>query len=173
MSTGLPSIVTEKPWVRPAARVVVLDPDGRVLLFGSRGPDPVPGSAVLFWYTPGGGLEDGENLRDAAARELAEETGLVVAPHALEGPVWLRRHIWPWGDRIIDSRETFFAVRDVVHEVAPTALTEWEVFADEPHRWWSAAEIDASDEAFVPADLAERLRELAAGPFSGPPLIVS
>ncbi|MFB7665651.1 NUDIX hydrolase [Kitasatospora sp. NPDC056138] len=58
---------------RRAARVLLLDGAGRVLLF--RGMDPaVPG--VTWWITPGGGLEPGEEPSDAALRELAEETGL-------------------------------------------------------------------------------------------------
>ena len=109
-----------RPWVRPTARVVVLDPSGRVLLLGARLTDPaVPPGDVLFWYTPGGGVEDGESLRGAAVRELTEEIGLVVAPEDLEGPVWLRRHVGPFGDQDYDSRETFFVLRDVVHEVDP------------------------------------------------------
>ena len=98
-------------WVRPTARVLVLSPEGRVLLLGARltGPDAIPGD-VLFWYTPGGGVEDGESLRVAAARELAEEVGLVVAPVDLEGPVWLRRHLGRFGDQDIDSRDEHHAV---------------------------------------------------------------
>ena len=160
--------------MRPTARVVVLDPAGRVLLLGARLTDPaVPPGDVLFWYTPGGGVEDGESLRRAAVRELAEEIGLVVPEAALEGPVWLRRHLGVFAGVDIDSRETFFVLRDVVHEVDPAGRTELELLGEEPHRWWSAEEIRGSDEAFAPGDLAERLPGLAAGTWTGPPRIVS
>ena len=164
-----------RPWVRPTARVVVLDPSGRVLLLGARLTDPaIPPGDVLFWYTPGGGVEDGETVRGAAARELAEEIGLVVEPATLEGPVWLRRHVGTFGGVQIDSRETFFVLRDVVHEVDPAGRTELELLGAEPHRWWSVEEIaGAAAEAFAPADLVEALEELLEGPWTGPPRIVA
>jgi 8-oxo-dGTP pyrophosphatase MutT (NUDIX family) len=166
--------MTDRPWVRPTARIVVLDPAGRVLLFGARLTDPaVPPGDVLFWYTPGGGVEDGESLRAAAVRELAEEIGLDVDPAALEGPVWLRRHVGPFAGVDIDSRETFFVLRDVDHEVAPRELTELELLGDEPHRWWTLPEIAASPETFSPRELAAVLPALLAGPWTGPPRIVS
>jgi 8-oxo-dGTP pyrophosphatase MutT (NUDIX family) len=160
--------------VRPAARVVVLDPAGRVLLLGARltGPTATP-REVLFWYTPGGGVEDGESLREAAVRELVEEIGLVVAPGRLEGPVWFRRHVSAWGDQTIDSRETYFLLRDVVHEVDMSGQTDLEAYEDQPHRWWAGAEIAGSSETFAPRELAAVLPELLVGPWSGPPRVVS
>ena len=158
--------------VRPTSRVLVLDPDGRVLLLGSRGHAPAPGAPVRFWYTPGGGVEDGEDLRTAAVRELAEEIGLRVAPGDLEGPVWLRRHVTAWGAMTVDSRETYFVLRDVVHDVDPSGRTPEELVGDEPHRWWSPAEVAASPEPFAPRSLAEALTELVSGPWSGPPRII-
>jgi len=47
--------------------------DGRVLLV-KRGHPPLRGE----WSIPGGALEVGETLREAAAREVCEETGLTV-----------------------------------------------------------------------------------------------
>ncbi len=53
-------------------RVLCLDADGRLLLMKWR--DPLDGHAT--WEPPGGGVEPGESLVDAARRELAEETGI-------------------------------------------------------------------------------------------------
>ena len=159
-------------WVRPSARVLVLDPQQRLLLLGSRGSAPTDATPVRFWYTTGGGVEDGEDLRTAAVRELAEEVGLVVDPAALEGPVWLRRHVQRWGEMVVDARETYFVLRDVVHEVDPSGRTAEELVADQPHRWWSLEELVASPESFGPRTLAEVLPEVLSGPWAGPPRIV-
>ena len=166
--------MADAPPVRQAARVVVLDPAGRVLLFGARLADlATPPGAVLYWYTPGGQVEPGEPVRLAAARELLEEIGLTVEPSALEGPVWLRRVVAPLLGVPMDHRETYFAVRDVVHEIDVSGQTEIEAYEDQPHRWWSTDEIRRSDETFVPAELADALDLLLEGPTSGAPRIVS
>lgn len=60
----------------PAAVVIVSRDDGRVLAL-TRGGD------FADWHLPGGKVEPGEAPVEAAARELMEETGVVVDPKEL------------------------------------------------------------------------------------------
>ena len=53
---------------------IVHDPEGRLLLI-RRGQEP----ALGLWSLPGGRVEPGEDDATAVIREVAEETGLVVA----------------------------------------------------------------------------------------------
>jgi 8-oxo-dGTP pyrophosphatase MutT (NUDIX family) len=166
--------MTDRPRIRATARVLLLDPAGRLLLFGARLVDlATPPGDVLYWYSPGGAIEPGESAREAAVRELAEEIGLVVGEAELAGPVWLRRAVGPLLGELVDARETYFALRDVVHEVDVSGQTELEAYEDQPYRWWTAGQIRASEETFVPPELADLLQELLDGPFPGVPRVLS
>ncbi|MDT4989246.1 MAG: hypothetical protein QOI74_3340, partial [Micromonosporaceae bacterium] len=68
---------------RRAARVLLLDAAGRLLML--RGHDPARPDH-RYWFTVGGGIDDGETPVGAAVRELFEETGLRIAPDALGEP---------------------------------------------------------------------------------------
>jgi len=56
-------------------RVAVIDGNGRVLLVKHR----YEAEGREVWMLPGGAVEDGETSRDAAIREVLEETGLIVS----------------------------------------------------------------------------------------------
>ena len=65
---------------------------GRVLLV-QRGTEPAKGQ----WSIPGGLIDVGESLREAVAREVREETGLLVEPLEL---IELLDRIHRHGDRV-------------------------------------------------------------------------
>ena len=69
---------------RRAVRVVLVDARGAVLLFHTR--EPAWRELGTWWELPGGGLEEGETYREAAMREVQEETGLVLDPNQVGEP---------------------------------------------------------------------------------------
>ncbi len=72
-------------WRNPGvgAAVVIRDDAGRLLLI-KRGP---AATKAGLWAIPAGFVDYGEDVRDAAARELEEETGLIAE---IGRPVWVQ-----------------------------------------------------------------------------------
>jgi ADP-ribose pyrophosphatase YjhB (NUDIX family) len=144
--------------LRQAGRVIVLDPEDRVLLF--RYDDGPPNGR--HWCTPGGGLNEGEDYRTGARRELAEETGWTDVPLGPE--VHERTLVMEHDDVIIRQHERFFLARveeagRALGEVAAMHVSDgiaaW--------HWWTLAEMDATDEEIWPPGLAGLIRGLLAG----------
>jgi len=120
---------------RRAARVLLLDPDGRVLMM--RGFDPAePG--VRFWFTIGGGLDPGESPVDGALRELHEETGLRLAAQDLSGPVHHEDVEFGFGQyQITQSQEFYVAAAPHGWRPEPAALEQIEIDTVDSWSWWS------------------------------------
>ncbi|RDI25523.1 NUDIX hydrolase [Lentzea flaviverrucosa] len=143
---------------RPSARVVLTNTEGRVLLF--QGFDPAR-PQELFWFTVGGGVEEGEELRDTAVREAFEETGLKLAPEQLTGPMWRRRAVFSFDGRTFDAEEWFFhATVDGELAVDTSGFNDVEETIISGHRWWSAEELRSTEDTVYPVQLAELLPEL-------------
>jgi 8-oxo-dGTP pyrophosphatase MutT (NUDIX family) len=140
---------------RPSARLLLVDPAGRVLLFRfAFRTGPLAGR--VFWATPGGALEPGESFEAGAVRELFEETGLVIDHPGPQLAVRRFEMRAPEGDAVL-AEERYFLVRADPFQLADGGWTELEREIMTEHRWWTPAEIAVADEKIYPEDLVEML----------------
>ena len=95
--------VGNAPLLMPCAACAVLDPSGRLLL-----QHRADGSDA--WGLPGGAMELGESVAQAAVRETLEETGVSVRPVELLG--------------VYTGPPHTFANGDVVHSVVTVLVAE-------------------------------------------------
>jgi 8-oxo-dGTP pyrophosphatase MutT (NUDIX family) len=143
--------MTPLPVDRSGARVLLLDSGGRALLL--HGCDPSDPGAGSWWFTPGGGQDPGESLAQCAARELAEETGLRVAPAELGEPVFQDVAEFDFEGVRYRQQQVFFVLRTESWQVDDVGWTDLERRSVLGHRWWTAAEIAASAETIYPLEL--------------------
>ena len=141
--------------IRRSSRLILLDPQDRLLLFRYQGEHKPP-----FWSTAGGELQDAESFRQAAARELDEETGF---------------------DAVIGD---LICTREAVYAVAESTPARWQEqyflvrcdggipsnqgWTPEEHRtiadckWWSEADVQSTDETFLPGWLPDLRRHVVS-----------
>lgn len=141
---------------RPAARILLMDREGRLLLFRFTPPDRPP-----FWVTPGGAVDPGESFEQAARRELIEETGIVTEP----GPEVARREVEfvsLEGIRVA-ADERYFLVRVEAPEIATHGHTALEQQVMTRWRWFTRDEILNHHEVIYPEDLVAMIEAVTGG----------
>ena len=145
---------TGEPRLRRSARVLLFSPAGELFLI--RFVAELQGAPYIFWVTPGGEIDAGEQELAAAQRELFEELGIRPALH---GPVHREEggeytHL---GERV-RNRDVFFAACCERDAPRLSGVTADEIRLMQEARWWAVAELAATGELVFP----ERLAEIAA-----------
>ncbi len=141
--------------LRRAARIIVLDPQGRALMFRYDVPGRPP-----FWVTAGGECEPGESFEDAARRELLEETGIRADP----GPEIARltpEFVTVEGEPV-QADERYFLVRVARAAIDTSGHTALEQALMTRHRWFTLEELGDWPEAVFPVLLADMIRSQIA-----------
>jgi len=147
------------PLERRAARVLLVDPAGRVLLQNCC--DPSDPSGARWWNTLGGGLDDGETSAQAAVREVHEETGLEIDLEAVGPVVHQRLTHFSFGGSAYRQSEDYFLVRTDPFDAAPTGHSELEMQAVLGIRWWTREELCSTAEQVYPEELLDVLDRTA------------
>ena len=140
---------------RPASRLLIVDDDGRVLLFRYvHKQGPLAGQD--FWSTPGGGVEDGESFEQAALRELREETGLIrdtVGEAVAERGFAMQLPDGEW----VEAREKYFVVMWNDTSLSRHGWTDDEAAVIADQRWWSKDELARTSAIVWPENLLDML----------------
>lgn len=139
---------------RVAVKLLLLDADDRLLLIRSRDSY----TQTECWYPVGGGVEPGETLQDAAARETYEETGLRTLPIGRQ--VWRRDHTYQFDGRVLQVHEEWLLHRVDHFQPVPAQLTEHESRSIVGFRWWPLPELAKSAETVFPPQLGNLTRDL-------------
>jgi 8-oxo-dGTP pyrophosphatase MutT (NUDIX family) len=145
---------------RATSRLLLIDPDQRVLMFLQYGKhrDVAP-----RWITPGGGVDPGENHDDAAIRELREETGLVLdtVPAAFRDEDFEPDQRWHPYD---EGHWAWYAIHVDHFEPARDGWTDEEIADVVESRWFGVDELREEhttrfevEPPDLPAILSERL----------------
>jgi 8-oxo-dGTP pyrophosphatase MutT (NUDIX family) len=138
----------------------MVDGDGRILLQQCC-DQSAPGGA-RWWNTTGGGLDEGETPRQAAVRELREETGLEVAEDDVGEVVHRRITEFSFAGAAYRQSEDYFLLRTPAFDARPTAHSDLEMVAVLRTRWWSRDELRGTREQVYPEELVEVLDRLGA-----------
>jgi len=145
---------------RRTARVLLLDPEDRLLLFRYTAEAYPP-----FWIMAGGECDPGEDYPDAARRELLEETGIDAQPL----PLGIRRQAdYEYDGEPVRAIEYFFLHRTATAAIDTSGHTELERRVMRDHRWLTRSELAGWHETIYPEDILA-LIELACNCHKGIP----
>lgn len=145
---------------RTAARVILLDEHDRVLLIRGHDADQPERS---WWFTIGGGIDAGESAREAAVREVREETGIVLADGDLVGPVLTRSAIFDFFFEHCRQDEEIFLARVPASSFVAEDRSGWTALEQDvidELRWWSLPDLAAVEIEVFPEGLAGLVADL-------------
>ena len=151
--------------IRYTVRVLLVDQLDRLLLF--QGLDPANPNST-FWFSVGGGIEEGETREQAAIREVKEETGLLdfeLGPH-----VWNREAKYIFDSVKIHAIETWFFSRVKKFEIDISGFSEIEREFIIKYRWWSPSELSTTHENLTPRHLSTLFKDLLLNNFPKVPI---
>ena len=113
-----------KKYYRPSVRGIIFDDDGNMAMIYSR--------KYHYYKFPGGGIEENESHIETLAREIKEETGMILEPGSARefGEVLRIQRSHDTSENTVFVQQNFYYNCDVTDEKGEQSLDEKEKEAD-------------------------------------------
>ncbi len=157
--------------IRPTVRMLVINERNEILLIqheGALGGDERQPKWMLTWVSPGGGLEANETHKEAAIRELREETG--IKDVAIGPWIWMYERLVVVNGESVLRQGRYYLVRVGDPAVSFAHIEEAERPVFQEIRWWTLAELRETLDVLVPVGLPELVAPILQGRLPAPPL---
>ncbi len=149
--------------VRKSVKVLLINQNKELLLMCADDPKTRSKDNSYhgrFWFPIGGKIEEGENLKEAALREIYEETSLTQEQVEIGPVVWHGEF-----DMILDGTlshldQTFIVATTKKTDVKVHRPCEWEKKAIKCIKWFTLEEIKLSKEPIFPVILKDYLPDI-------------
>lgn len=159
--------------VRNSIKILLLNDKNEILLMCANDPKTVSENGKYygrFWFPIGGKIEKGEDLFEAAIREIYEETGLKREEIELGPIVWFGEFNLKLHGILTKLKEKFIVVKTKKNKVSLTNLDDWEKKVVEEIAWFSLEKIKNSKEVIFPILLEKYLPDIILKKYPKKPI---
>lgn len=125
-----------------------------------------------FWVLVGGGMDPGEDIKEAAFRELYEETGFKRDDVELGPVVWRSEVNMVLAGTPSYIKDQYIVAKTKKHAISQENFTDWEKEVVRKVAWFSLEQIKDISDPVYPTGLTDYLPDILAGNYPEEPILL-